>query len=555
MPPATRERTTGVPVRWVPSVIALLFAVGWISAAMDFGFQPYDEGSLLVGAQGVLHGRQPVSGFWSAYPPGCYWLLAAAFRMFGEQVLVNRVMHAASLLGVAAVGAAAVFAVSRSRTWGLAGFISVVLYVGAVRTTPGYPPVLCSLLCIAALMIMFRSASQARAGAVFAGGLLTGIVAAIRQDVALYMILAAVAALTANILTSASRERFARRLVERVSIYALGVFLPVLVAYGILVAQAGADRTFDQLVEFPLWVYPHVRALPATWPTEYLALASKAPWTPSRVIYVLSRLVVYLPLLLAPAGILACLRLASTRRLDSRATSLLIGLNVLTLALFNLFRGRSDETHGWPLVVLGLVSSLALAGHLARHHRAAWKLAGYAVLVGWSLVLVPSMAYREARVLKARYWDATVPLHSRWAVGIRIPATQDQYNGMLDILGRRSGASTSDLFSGTVDHDRVVFNDVILYFLVGKTPPSYYALLDPGLVGTAEVQRTVIGELESQRVRTVVLLDYVSTEPNQSSVNKGVDILDTYISRHYTPLASLPPYAVLVRNDSPVNRP
>jgi hypothetical protein len=56
---------------------------------MDTALLPYDEGIVLLGADRVLRGDVPYRDFWTLYGPATFYLPAAAFRLFGETVLVE----------------------------------------------------------------------------------------------------------------------------------------------------------------------------------------------------------------------------------------------------------------------------------------------------------------------------------------------------------------------------------------------------------------------------------------------------------------------------------
>src|SRR5437764_281350 len=85
----------------------LLFALGLLVAGISvpYGADLYDEGLIANGAALVLRGQLPGASFYAPYPPGAFWALAIAFRLFGVRLIVERWLAA----GLAALAAAAGF--------------------------------------------------------------------------------------------------------------------------------------------------------------------------------------------------------------------------------------------------------------------------------------------------------------------------------------------------------------------------------------------------------------------------------------------------------------
>ena len=91
------------------------------------------------------------------------------------------------------------------------------------------------------------------------------------------------------------------------------------------------------------------------------------------------------------------------------------------------------------------------------------------------------------------------------------------------------------IFVGLTRHDKILVNDVFLYFAAGRLPATHWEQFDPGLQTSARIQSQMVEELQSQRVRCVILESTWdrAEEPNESARSSGVHLLDTYIRRHY----------------------
>ena len=69
----------------------LLVSVVCHLPVLDMRLNVYDEGIILAGAERVVQGDVPYRDFWSMYPPGQFYTLAALFKLFGSSVLVERI--------------------------------------------------------------------------------------------------------------------------------------------------------------------------------------------------------------------------------------------------------------------------------------------------------------------------------------------------------------------------------------------------------------------------------------------------------------------------------
>src|ERR1700761_2933099 len=86
----------GVGRGWLRVALGFVAAVLLQIAVMDFHAWTYDESLSLYGAVRVLHGQVPFRDFWTLYPPGIFWTLAAMFRVFGVSVLCDRAVFIGS---------------------------------------------------------------------------------------------------------------------------------------------------------------------------------------------------------------------------------------------------------------------------------------------------------------------------------------------------------------------------------------------------------------------------------------------------------------------------
>jgi len=83
----------------------LLFVFGalYYSAFLDYGINLLDEGYLLNSSLRVLNGEVPYRDFYTPYPPGRYYLVAAIFKIFGINGLFLRILEAIILLSTSII--------------------------------------------------------------------------------------------------------------------------------------------------------------------------------------------------------------------------------------------------------------------------------------------------------------------------------------------------------------------------------------------------------------------------------------------------------------------
>src|ERR1039457_4208203 len=97
-------------VRLLQVLTITLLCVAFSYAAV-FAFQsvltplnPFDECITILAARAVANGMTPHGDFWTDYPALTYWIIAAAFKIFGNSYFVARFVSLAFYLAVLAGG-------------------------------------------------------------------------------------------------------------------------------------------------------------------------------------------------------------------------------------------------------------------------------------------------------------------------------------------------------------------------------------------------------------------------------------------------------------------
>src|SRR5438132_5753110 len=82
--------TLEIFVERVTPILVFLFSLTYLCAFVRYSSLEPDEGILLQGGLRILDGQIPYRDFFSFYTPGSFYLLAGAFKVFGDSFVVAR---------------------------------------------------------------------------------------------------------------------------------------------------------------------------------------------------------------------------------------------------------------------------------------------------------------------------------------------------------------------------------------------------------------------------------------------------------------------------------
>ena len=126
------------------------------------------------------------------------------------------------------------------------------------------------------------------------------------------------------------------------------------------------------------------------------------------------------------------------------------------------------------------------------------------------------------------------------------PATPPDLREVVRYI-KRNSSEDEMIYVGVANHDCFTTNHPAVYFLADRGYASRYHELHPGVTTTPDVQREIIAELETYAPRLVVLTPAYVHEPNDSSIDLRVDLLDGYISSNYERMETFGNYEIWVR--------
>jgi hypothetical protein len=547
-PSPRRERRRGATVLAL-AIIALAFQIASLSRPI---FNVYDEGIVVFGAQRVLDGDVPYRDFWGMYAPAQFYALAALFWLFSPSLLVAQLWDVAIRAAIAAM----VYLWARrleAGAWSFAAWLVTLLVLAGTgfHGFPIFPALLCGL--ISGYLVLGAVAHVPErpgpAWRVVAAGAFAGLAALFRHDIGFYLVLAEAIVLATWIADPAAAPwrdgvgRLARALLP----LALGVLLIAGPALAYLLAEVPLRDLAFNLFVVPATIYPKVRALAFPTPPDPFALLSGAMTLPQFG----ESFGVYLPLL---AGGAALAGLALTRDgAAHNARDALWRLGLLLLALVTLLMYMKGIVRVSALhVVQSAIPAILLAFVLlARMSRLSSRLRLVAVALGFALAF--AIAAVPGRVAFATAADNFATLRAlRNETGLRLglarlcappsgltrvrcflPRQEDI--AMATAIQRRT-APSEPIYVGTVRHDRIFINNIMLYFLAARPSVTKWHELHPGIQTSAPIQAQMIEEFKARDLRIVVLngeWDAVR-EPNASALSSEVTLLDDHIRANFS---------------------
>ncbi|HVP58382.1 MAG TPA: glycosyltransferase family 39 protein, partial [bacterium] len=312
-----------------PGAVTLLIVLGaliYFASFMRYGLA-YDEGYLLDSVERILDGQVIYRDFHHTYAPGSFYLVAALFRAFGQNILVERwvfVVLEALKCGLA-------FLIVRTVTRSRLAYLAPVL--AALAPGPWHKVFFPAFgfLALYAVLDALRRGSRW----FLAAGVVIGVSAVFRQDVAVFAVVGALLAL--GIEVALSRQGPMPGL-ARLAWLALGVAVtvgPVCIwfasrgALGAMMHKLTVDGVLDNM----------------TNRIPYPSLAARTGVDGQYILYILPvKLFFYLPFVAYGLGLVLLGRALAGRRWTRQHTALSVIL-VASMMAFNQSTFRADVGH------------------------------------------------------------------------------------------------------------------------------------------------------------------------------------------------------------------
>lgn len=530
--------------------LTLLFFGGWALLLPQslVGINIFDEGFIVTGAMLILDGALPYRDFLSMYGPGQYLLTAAAFTVFGEQLLAVRILHGLILSSLALLVLLVARGLSKPGSFSpYVAFLTCLAITLFANPNVGYPAVTAGLLLLASVRVFFERKPETANNSLAKCSALVGLAGVFRWDFGLLGLAALSVAAVLDRLEAGTIPRSWPIMTAAVAGPALGILF--VVYFPLLVVFSDYDNWYREVFSYLMTEFPKWREAEMLRPSYLELVAAVTSGGGLERVYrsVLTLLYPIVPAALAIAAI--GIVVSHVRAKGPEPEQFGIGtrpiyLALIVLALLNQMRVRPDLWHGFPAFVtsLPLLSFVveALKASVARHpslYRGT-KAAGFvAAAVVFGVALQGLLAATDKRL---------VPLDTPRSTHISVAPAMASYGELVNFIRENTGAD-EPIYSGVLDHSRLFVNDVMLYFLTNRRAAERFVELEPGIANTASGQAEIIDSLERTGVRVIVLADITANERNQVGASNGILNLDRYLRDKFAYVKSFGRYVVLVR--------
>jgi Dolichyl-phosphate-mannose-protein mannosyltransferase len=523
----------------------LFFLLAYLILFFGMPLRPniYDEGIVLTASMRVAAGQLPHRDFYAIYGPAQFYILAGLYRLFGESLLVERLLD----LLFRALLVASVYTVASSYfRRSVAVCTSLVtlawlfgLYLASAASAV-IPVSLFNLVSTALIIPVFtRTLSRRRT---FGAGVLAGMAALFRYDTGIALIGIHIFVIAIGIYMRCKDNRW-RAFVSAFSPYLPGFALVTLPPALYYLSVAPLHPLIHDVVLFPSKYYHRARNLP------FPAITLKG----------FDNFAVYLPIALVGisfyAVVAGLLKMrdhkgsAQSKSEEQQRYGFLVAFGLLTFVMY--FKGfvRISVIQ----MYLAIIPSLLLAAALFQDRFAFPRRVRISIVfVVWLSLLSPAWCslreikglYVEHCSLPENVWSAarrTAPAIKTTWCSTTNPATrglcflpEDDRIQTVEFIDNHTRPDQK-LFVGVTHHDKIFANDNLIYFASHRLPATRWSHFDPDLQSRPDIQAQIVQELEVNIPPYVVLdSEFDRTyEPNDSSRSSGVTLLDEYLHKNY----------------------
>ncbi len=462
---------------------------------------PFDEAVILVGAERILKGQIPSRDFFTQYTPGQVYTLAALFKIFGISFITERAYD----IIIKSLISLFIFLIIRlfsSNKIALVGWAMSLIWItlSAFPAYPVYPSVLCTYISVYFLLLHMK---RDKIHYVILSALFTVFAVQFRHDLG-----GPVAIVIAFVLMLRRIARVEISWIPLISYIATGILagLPVFIYF---LLNSAIEIMINDLILYPLNVFTEYQDFPYPLLSINTLPFFVFPWV----------------LLFGVLTFLIFIK----RKIDNTTAYGVILISCIGIAFFNQVRVRSDMIHLLPVALTGILLAPILLYALPRglslsawQYRVVWAL--FIIVFGITLYKPAIMKYSS---LRRSYVVKTVNPDIERAKYLKIdPDLKKTVTYIKD-----NTSKNEYIYVGAKNHDKVIFNHPIVYFLAEKNSATKYHELNPNLTKT--IQEEIVNELKEKSVPLIVLTPGWRYEPNPSSIDLKIDLLDDYISTNF----------------------
>jgi len=574
----------------VPFIVLMIFYALIIASNIRIGYNLFDEGAALYPSVRILNGELPYRDFWAFYMPGQFYIVALLYKIFSVSVMTARLFG--SIINF---------------------LLPVLAYLISIKTAGRKYAVFAPLLTVFSISVWGPSYACGSTLAVFAGlcslyffhkyisskavlplllsGALCGLAVFIRQDIGTYIFIAGILTLIAM----AFYEKNASLINILQYLISFSVVLIVLSAY--LLYNIGIKLLFENTFIYPLfvWVGTRVVAYPK-FGVNFGSVPYYLPW----LFYLFAAL---------------CLTLGYLKkRVLTPEKWIIINLIVTGIILFNYSRLRADNMHVLPFNVIAFILVPFLLSSIDTNNKypmrvlkllimflvsyASISFYGFAIrrmfvsiwflpLLVITLIFMIVMVFGEQEASgKIKRWALkgiyillltftavkfynfplsqissnilfgintpyTVPSVFPRAKGILLSAGTEDSMSQAIVYIQQHTSPVEKIFVGNNNHDAIVINNILFYFLAERNCGTRYHELAPGVATTETGQKSIVSDIKNNSVRYIIIQKDLRLSDN---TGKGSKYFDNFIRKNYETVLANEQFVVLFNKD-PKNSP
>jgi hypothetical protein len=447
----------------------------------------------------------------------------------------------------------------------MAAVISFIIIASFWKTSPElttYPPaLLCALFAIERVLSYLDKGGL---GKLFLVGILLGMAACFKHDMAFYVLAAIVVTLFTSWFGIAKRRCLVWSHPIRATFALAGGTALIVLPVVLLLAWYAGWYAWHDLIIWPATDFRGVRTegLPPLLPDWTAIRQWTNDWSDlhkarDAVFSQSNWILCYIPqyVFIITTGLLLFLwrRITPTRL----ASSVLF---LATLPLFWIVAHVQQNTHIYSMAIFSLCL-MAMAWSLtviSSRRRKLLRGAIGIVMAIYAIGLIANPTASLARIILS--WSGRQYLGLPGARGIWV--ARDKYDVYFPIISfiHKHIPLNERIYVGLKRHDSPVINDLRFNYLARRKNCCRYDELHPGIIDRTDVQQEVIDAIERYHVRCVVIwkfgwsdkfLDDIKASNMAAVPDLGNTYLDTFISETLQPIGYYGEYVLMWRKDMP----
>jgi hypothetical protein len=533
----------------------LLFtaAFAYLFSRICFDINIFDEGIVLYGAVSVLEGYIPYKDFWYIYSPGNLYFLALSFKIFGPSIILTRILNIITLFSVLICTNKITKDLVSDKISILISFILITLWLGLSQIFSVLSlPLLFTLLASISLITYF---DRKQPYLLISSGIFTGLVSIFRIDFGLYTFLSITLTLIAYNHKFYSGLDFQpiKSLLKSLKswgIYLGSFILSVLPVVIYFLAVVPISDLYSQLVTFPTQIYPVYRNLP--YPTPFTIPIPSLHLVPILEFLnnLTSVLIFYFPFLIYfTTSVYVLFKLIKGKFGTKRDW---IAILLLFLGIFFLSHSSVRPDPSYVHIFSTMIPAILLFSYICSEifkvgdvlkSNIKFKKTSHILLKFFIIYVVLASFFTHT----IHFQDDNTKIWSSMGLergeGIYVTHQEDLIDAVKFI--QQNVPLNEKIFVGNTHHDKIFINSAMFYFLAQRNSGTRYVDFEPGVVTTRIVQQEMIGELQKNNVRYIVLWNgdyfYESNKSNQSS---EITDLDDFIKTNFVPIKTYGNYSI-----------